>query len=60
MFLSTGFPTANVELGKMVPKSSSNADHERGEKSGDSNQSESDGGKSIRGGVIFHLFLNKN
>ncbi|KAI9164870.1 hypothetical protein LWI28_003674 [Acer negundo] len=40
------------EPGKLVPESSSNADHERGEKSGDSNQSGSDGGKSIRGGNI--------
>ena len=58
--ISTGFVIANVEHRKMVPKSTSNADHERGEKSGDSNQSESDGGKSIRGGVIFLLFLKKN
>ncbi|KAH7553859.1 hypothetical protein JRO89_XS12G0068100 [Xanthoceras sorbifolium] len=48
-------PTATVESDKPEPKISSNADHEGGKKSGDSNQSKSDSGKPVRGGPVSWL-----
>ncbi|TXG58828.1 hypothetical protein EZV62_016657 [Acer yangbiense] len=55
LLLSTSSANTNVEPEKTEPKSSSNADHEGGEKFGDSNQSKSDGGKSVRGGPVSWL-----
>ncbi|KAK3212333.1 hypothetical protein Dsin_017039 [Dipteronia sinensis] len=55
LLLSTSYATTNVEPEKAEPKSSLNTDHERGEKSRDSNQSKSDGRKSVRGGPVSWL-----
>ncbi|KAL5740371.1 hypothetical protein ACOSP7_029251 [Xanthoceras sorbifolium] len=55
LLLSTSSPTATVESDKPEPKISSNADHEGGKKSGDSNQSKSDSGKPVRGGPVSWL-----